>query len=109
MGILDSVKSFFNPDLPDAAGPRRLSATSASELSASIKGLPPGERGWITLPEARRLFSPMDDQYAFGELDDQGKANLSAFAARSEHRASFDFMPVEGRIYFNADRVARII
>jgi hypothetical protein len=42
----------------------------------------------------------MDDQYAFGELDDQGKANLTAFAARSEHRASFDFMPVEGRIYF---------
>jgi len=100
VGILDSVKSFFNPDLPDSAGPRRLSATSASELSASIKGLPPGERGWITLPEAQRLFSPMDDQYAFGELDDQGKANLTAFAARSEHRASFDFMPVEGRIYF---------
>jgi len=42
----------------------------------------------------------MDDQYAFGEMDDEGKSNLGAFAAQSEHRSSVDIMPVEGRIYF---------
>jgi hypothetical protein len=42
----------------------------------------------------------MDDQYAFGEMDDAGKSNLGAFAAQSEHRSSVDIMPVEGRVYF---------
>jgi hypothetical protein len=40
----------------------------------------------------------MDDQYAFGELDEPGKLNLGAFAAN--HRAEPDFRPIEGRIYF---------
>jgi hypothetical protein len=42
----------------------------------------------------------MDDQYAFGEMDEIGRANLVAFAAQSEHRSTFDLMPVEGRVYF---------
>jgi hypothetical protein len=42
----------------------------------------------------------MEDQYAFGELDDEGKRNLSEFAALIEHRSSFEFMPVEKRLYF---------
>jgi len=46
------------------------------------------------------LFSPMDDQYAFGEMDQIGRAHLPAFAAQSEHRSTFDLMPVEGRVYF---------
>jgi hypothetical protein len=46
------------------------------------------------------LFSTMDDQYAFGEMDEQGKASLAAFAAQSEHRSTVDFMPTEGRVYF---------
>jgi hypothetical protein len=69
-------------------------------LSASIKALPVGECGWIALSEARALFSPMDDQYAFGEMDNAGKTNLAKFAAESEHRSSFDIMPAEGRVYF---------
>jgi len=52
------------------------------------------------MAEARALFSPADAQYAFGETDDVGNANLAAFAARPEHPASFDFMPHEGRLYF---------
>jgi hypothetical protein len=40
----------------------------------------------------------MDDQYAFGEMDDQGKSALASFAA--EHKSDFQFMPVEGRLYF---------
>ena len=69
-------------------------------LSASLRTLDVGERGWITLSEARALFSTMDDQYAFGEMDEQGKASLAAFAAQSEHRSTVDFMPTEGRVYF---------
>jgi hypothetical protein len=46
------------------------------------------------------LFSSMDDQYAFGEMDNAGKTNLAEFAAESEHRSSFDIMPAEGRVYF---------
>jgi hypothetical protein len=100
MGILKSLKSFFVPGLQDSSGPPRLSAGSASELSASLRVLPAGERGWITIPEARHLFSVKGDQYAFGDMDDQGKANLAAFAGQVEHRCTFDFMPVEGRVYF---------
>jgi hypothetical protein len=40
----------------------------------------------------------MDDQYAFGELDEPGKLNLGAFAA--DNLVEFDFRPIEGRIYF---------
>jgi hypothetical protein len=42
----------------------------------------------------------MDDQYAFGEMDEVGKMSLAAFAAESDHRSDFDLMPVEGRVYF---------
>ena len=32
---------------------------------------PGAERGWITLSEARSLFSEFDDDYVFGEMDRQ--------------------------------------
>jgi len=82
---------------PDA---RRLNGSSEGVLSASIKLLPLGERGWITLPEAATMFSRMDGQYAFGEMDDEGKANLEAFAAQREHRCDVQFAPIENRAYF---------
>jgi hypothetical protein len=85
---------------PDVA---RLSASSEAALSASLRVLPVGERGWITPSEVRSLFSRMDDQYAFGEMDEEGKSNLGAFAAQSEHRSRVDFMPTEGRIYFTRE------
>jgi hypothetical protein len=51
------------------------------------------------MQEAKRLFSPANDAYAFGELDEIGKSNLAAFAA--EHgELQFELMPVEGRLYF---------
>jgi hypothetical protein len=95
MGIWETIKAVFAPN--DAP---RLRANNESELSASIRTLRVGERGWIALSEARSLFSQMDDQYAFGEIDDEGKSNLAAFAAQTEHRSTFDFMPTEGRVYF---------
>ena len=78
----------------------KLRANNEFELLASIRMLRVGEWGWIALLEARSLFSQMDDQYAFGEIDDEGKSKLAAFAAQTEHRSTFDFMPTEGRVYF---------
>jgi hypothetical protein len=69
MGLWKTIKSFFAsggsapPDVP------RLKAGNESELSVSLRALPDGDRGWITLSEARHLFSRMEDQYAFGEMD----------------------------------------
>jgi hypothetical protein len=100
MGITEDVKSLLMADRADPSGPARLGAGSTSQLAASLARLPAGKRGWISIAEARSLFSTKDEQYAFGEMDDKGKASLAAFADRSEHRATFDFMPVEGRLYF---------
>jgi hypothetical protein len=37
--------------------------------------------------------------YAFGEIDETGKAKLAAFAA--DHGGlQFEYMPIEGRLYF---------
>jgi hypothetical protein len=100
MAIWNRIKSILTVNYDEPPSSRRVSANSETALSALLKGLPAGERGWITIPEARALFSPMDDQYAFGEMDSQGKTNLAAFAAQIEHRSTFDFMPSEGRLYF---------
>ena len=100
MGIWKTTKAAFGRGTSLPPDARRLSAVEELALSASLRALPVGERGWITLSEARALFSPMDDQYAFGEMDEVGKTNLAAFAAESDHRSAFDLMPVEGRVYF---------
>ena len=100
MGLWNTIKNLV---APNEAGPpevRKLNGSSESASSASLKSLPPGERGWITFAEARSLFSPMDDQYAFGEMDHEGKTNLASFAAREELRSTFEFMPIEQRVYF---------
>jgi hypothetical protein len=77
---------------------RRLPATSEQTLSASLKNLPQGERGWIALSEAARLFSTEEPAYAFGDMDDDGKRRLHVFAEAC--RSEVLFMPTEGRIYF---------
>ena len=82
----------------------KLDPTDAAALSQSIRTLPAGERGWITMREARVLFSTFDDQYAFGDGDERGKAAIAAFAAQAIHRSRVDFMPVEDRVYFTRMR-----
>jgi hypothetical protein len=79
---------------------RRLDATDKTTLASSINQLLPGDRGWITFEEASRLFSTMQPQYAFGEMDDDGKQNLEKFA-RDVSR-EFEFWPSEQRLYFSA-------
>jgi hypothetical protein len=77
----------------------RLDATNKATLAASINQLLPGDRGWISFEDASRLFSNMQPQYAFGEMDDEGKQNLEKFA-RDVSR-EFEFWPSEQRLYFS--------
>jgi hypothetical protein len=93
----DRLKAFFRLGvLPPA--PRRLDGRSTALLAASFEMLPDEEPGWITMKEVVALFSPERDAYAFGELDEIAKANLAAFASATG--VQFEFMPVEGRLYF---------
>jgi hypothetical protein len=79
---------------------RTAPGRSKTLLAASIKALPHEMPGWITNKEAKQLFSSMDDDYAFGEMDEAGKGNIADFAAHVTPGCSFEFMPVEGRVYF---------
>jgi hypothetical protein len=81
----------------------RLSGASEARLSASLRSLPHGERGWISISEAAHLFSPMDSEYAFGEMDEEGQRRLAEFAAAC--RCEPQFMPTEGRVYFERSRL----
>jgi hypothetical protein len=78
--------------------PRELDAGSVAALAAGVSRLRPREQGWIALSAGQRLFSAMQPDYAFGEMDEEGRASIAAFAGRAG--ASFSIMPVEGRIYF---------
>jgi hypothetical protein len=82
---------------------RKLDASSKATLASAISQLPPQDRGWITFEEASRLFSNMQPQYAFGEMDDEGKQNLEKFAR--EVSREFEFWPNENRLYFSARTV----
>jgi hypothetical protein len=80
MDIVARLKSLFDSGPVELPSVRKLSGGTEDALAASIDGLLPGERAWIMFEEGRALFSAMDDQYAFGELDEPGKLNLGAFA-----------------------------
>jgi len=84
---------------PDAA---KLDGTTEATLARSLAALPPSERGWITFIEAASLFSAERAEYAFGELDQDGRKAIEAFAA--EHRVAIDFMPLERRLYFTKEK-----
>jgi hypothetical protein len=100
MGLWEAIKSIFSPVPLASTDARRLNASSQAALSSSLKTLYEGERGWISFAEARSLFSPTEDRYAFGDKDELGRDNLASFAAEREHRSTFDFMPIEKRLYF---------
>jgi hypothetical protein len=93
-------KSLFPRSSIVAPSPRRLDGRSKMLLEHSIKMLPYDEPGWITTKEAKSLFSPMGDQYAFGEMDEVGKQNIATFASGMGDGCLFEFMPVEDRVYF---------
>jgi hypothetical protein len=100
MGAWDRLKSVFAVAEEPKFLPSKLEASSQTALSCSIRLLPLGDRGWITMQEARSLFSPLRDEYAFGDIDERGKAEIARFAAQRGHHSEFDFMPAEDRVYF---------
>ena len=50
------------------------------------------------MAKAAAVFSHEEGQYAFGELDENGRTRLAEFAA--QYRLMPDFRPAEGRMYF---------
>jgi hypothetical protein len=102
MGLLDAIKALFAPSPTWLPQPRKLDGSSEEALAQALQQLRTEERGWITFAEARRLFSTMDEQYAFGEMDDDGQRKLASFT--TEHRCDADLMPAEARVYWRASR-----
>jgi hypothetical protein len=99
MRAWDRLKSVFEPG-GEPRLPRKLDASDEDALSRSIGVLPVGERGWITMQETRELFSQARDEYAFGDLDEEGRLRIARFAAQRGHHCDVDFMPAEDRVYF---------
>jgi len=79
--------------------PIRLDASTEALLADSLRRLPLGQRGWITIEEARRLFSSKaeDDNDALTKWDPEGVRRLSEFAVE-RHRST----PLQkgGRLFF---------
>jgi hypothetical protein len=98
MGLSTFLKSMFRSVTIDSSTTRQLDGRSKTLFAASIKMLPRETPGWITLKDAAILFSAAQPEYAFGDSDEQGKADLASFAATAGCR--YEFMPVEGRLYF---------
>src|SRR5262249_55962942 len=99
MGLGDAMKKIFAAST--GATPedeRQLAGGTEDALGSSLQKLPSGERGWITMTQAAALFSHGEEQYAFGELDEDGKTRLAQFA--TQNRSMPDFRPTEGRMYF---------
>ena len=100
MSLWSKLRAHLSQAPLQMPSPHRLDSSGEGALAASIKRLPVGVRGWISLENARRLFSREGRQYAFGELDEPGKQRLSDFAESADHRCQVDIMPGEARVYF---------
>src|SRR5262245_53362944 len=98
MVVPDWLRKMFGSAGATPADVRGLPGVSEAGLASALRGLPRGERGWIALSEAAHLFSTEPPEYAFGEMDDEGKRRLAHFA--SECGSDLQFMPTEGRVYF---------
>ena len=62
----------------------RLNAASKMALSKALRGLEPGQKGWISFDDAARLFSPSTKNPK--EWDEARIKALTDFAAEIEHR-----------------------
>jgi len=79
MGFFGKLFGADTPAPPDAT---KLDGITEAALTRSLSAWPQGERGWITFAEARNLFSTEGAEYAFGEMDQDGKRNIESFAAQ---------------------------
>jgi hypothetical protein len=95
------LRDLLSPAAARPAGVQRLPSQSDSELASALQSLLPGDRGWIALGEAARLFSDKEPEYAFGAMDEEGNGKLARFAA--ERRCDIRIMPMEGRVYFSRE------
>ncbi len=101
MGFWDRITSLFSArSSKEKSTEPRLSARNEADLSASIRDLLPGARGWITVKKAGSFFSEMGNDYAFGTQDTKGQKKLGAFAAQEQHRSEYEFIYAEKRVYF---------
>jgi|SRR6516162_7245282 len=100
MGMMSLFGKLFRARAAAPSDATKLDGTAEAALARSLSAFPPGERGWITFGEAASLFSAERAEYAFGELDQDGRKKIEAFA--TQNRAVINFMPVEGRVYFVA-------
>jgi hypothetical protein len=82
----------------------RLNATSETALSNDLRALAPGQRGWISLDDAARLFSPTHQS----QWDEPGLRALREFAAQIGHRSTPERNEREQRVYFTRIRTANI-
>ena len=99
MHLGDALKRIFSGSTAGMPADKpQLAGGSEAALAASLQKLPSGESGWITMAQAAALFSHGQGQYAFGEMDDDGRNRLATFAA--DNRCTPDFRPTESRIYF---------
>ena len=104
MGIGSLIRWLLEADAAAPSDAMKLDGATEAALARALSALPLDERGWITFVEARSLFSTRGAQYAFGEVDDDGKTNIETFAA--QHQSVINFMPAEGRVYFVRDPIA---
>jgi hypothetical protein len=104
MGIVSLIGKLFGLNTTPPPDAMKLDGKTEATLARSLSALPPEERGWITLAEARTLFSTKDAQYAFGETDEDGRTRIESFA--TQHRSVINFMPIEERVYFVRDETA---
>jgi hypothetical protein len=86
MKISDILKLIFAGTRAEPSPPAKLDSTTEAALAQSVGRLSLGEPGWITMQEGRRLFSPMADLYAFGEMDEVGRNNLTRFGTQNDVR-----------------------
>jgi hypothetical protein len=100
MGVWRSIKNLFAPGKPGPADAVKLDGSSRQALSNSLKQLLLEDRGWISFAQARALFSTAAPEYAFGDTDDAGKADLATFAVAGDRAYDYQLMPLEGRVYF---------
>ena len=102
MGIMSLIRSLFGADAAAPPDAMKLDGTTEATLARSLL---PDKRGWITFAEARSLFSTKGAQYAFGEMDQDGRKNIETFAA--QQRSVINLMPAEGRVYFLHEPIAK--
>jgi hypothetical protein len=105
MGLLNFLNIFSRTSRALPAS-RRLDGRSRALLAASFRPLRDGEPGWITMQEARKLFSPVEDRDAFTETDKLGNTNLAAFAS-ALGEVQFKFAPTAGRLYLVRNAMKR--